>query len=213
MGTRYLTVIIKDNKIRLSQYGQFDGYFESAGEKFVEFVKNRLQKGITDTYTYKTNKIFFEQKVDLLKEVDRDTYKGYEKIFRKLGCKPDNDSKYAIPLDILYPQFSPETGVNILQVINRLRPYDFQCSHERKWYFPVMIDTKCDFIEYAYIIDLDNDKLYMLTSHDFTGTEQETSELVKETFKPLKCWYSTFIPDTPTTKVILDYAKQIELTE
>lgn len=214
MGTRYLTVIIKDNEVKLSQYGQFDGYPEYAGKKFIKFVKETLSN--KDIEIYNTNKNLFNEKVDLLKEADKDTYKNYEKIFNKLGCKHSNDSEYAIPLDILFPQFSPETGVDILNIIRKLTPYDFQKfennRYKQKRHFPVMIDTHCTFIEYAYIIDLDNDKLYMLTGHDFTGSALPTSELVEETFKPLKCWYSTPIQETPTVKVLLDYVQQIKLT-
>ena len=43
MGTRNLTVVIKDNEIKLSQYGQWDGYFSYSGKKFLEFVKGNLQ--------------------------------------------------------------------------------------------------------------------------------------------------------------------------
>ena len=43
MGTRHLTVVIKDNEIKLSQYGQWDGYFIYTGVKFLEFVKGKLQ--------------------------------------------------------------------------------------------------------------------------------------------------------------------------
>ena len=43
MGTKNLTVVIKGNEIKLSQYGQWDGYFIYSGTKFLEFVKGNLQ--------------------------------------------------------------------------------------------------------------------------------------------------------------------------
>ena len=216
MGTRYLIVIIKNNEVKLSQYGQFDGYPECAGKKFIKFVRETLSNKDTERYNIKKN--LFNEKVDLLKEANSGTHKVYDKVFHKLGCTHGNDSEYAIPLDILFPQFSRETGVDILDIIKKLTPHDFQrfedngCGYKQKWHFPVMIDTTCTYIEYAYIIDLDNDRLYMLTSHDFTGPSLSTSELVEETFKPLKCWYNVSIQIAPTVKELLDYMQQIKLT-
>lgn len=66
MGTRNLTVIVKDNKIKLSQYGQWDGYFNGQGENFVTFVREYLQ---TEHGLKK-----FKQKLDFLKEGDDKTY-------------------------------------------------------------------------------------------------------------------------------------------
>ena len=45
MGTRGLTVIVKDNQIKLSNYGQWDSYFDYTGIKFLEFCKeNKIRK-------------------------------------------------------------------------------------------------------------------------------------------------------------------------
>ena len=43
MGTRNLTVIIKDNEIKLSQYGHWDGYFNVEGKKCVNFCREYLK--------------------------------------------------------------------------------------------------------------------------------------------------------------------------
>lgn len=39
MGTRNLTMVVHEGKIKLAHYCQWDGYFDSAGEKILEFLK------------------------------------------------------------------------------------------------------------------------------------------------------------------------------
>lgn len=39
MGTRYLTMVVKDNKTKVAQYGQFDGYLSGAGVAILKFLK------------------------------------------------------------------------------------------------------------------------------------------------------------------------------
>ena len=62
MGTRNLTVIIKDGQIRLSQYCQWDGYFTSAGVEFLQFVKDNLQDKSKRKMKYRIEK--FAEKVE-----------------------------------------------------------------------------------------------------------------------------------------------------
>ena len=68
MGTRHLTVVIKDNEIKLSQYGQWSGYFTYSGTKFLEFVKENLQSKSKKKQKYRI--ATFGEKVELLKQVD-----------------------------------------------------------------------------------------------------------------------------------------------
>ena len=42
MGTRGLTVIIKDGKVKLSQYQQYDSYFSETGVEFIDFCNRVL---------------------------------------------------------------------------------------------------------------------------------------------------------------------------
>ena len=42
MGTRHITVIIKNGKPIVAQYGQWDGYFDGAGVT----IKNAITKNI-----------------------------------------------------------------------------------------------------------------------------------------------------------------------
>ena len=65
MGTRGLIVIVKDNQIKLSNYQQWDSYFDYTGIKFLEFCKDNLNE---------ERKIKnFSEKVDLLQDITNDT--------------------------------------------------------------------------------------------------------------------------------------------
>lgn len=206
MGTRNLTVIIKNNKIRLSQYGQWDGYFDYTGVKFLEFVKEHIQSATGERYSVNLEK--FKDKTNLLADIDSGTLNAYREIYRNYGIeRSKNTGKFAIPLHIFFPTLSRDTGVNILNIIQQLEPYEFT----GKWHFPIMIDTDCSVIEFAYIIDLDNERIYMLTNHEFDGEPLETTELVKNTYKSLNCWYNCKIQDIPTVEEVDMYRKSIHL--
>lgn len=202
MGTRNLTVIIKDNKIRLSQYGQWDGYFDYAGIKFLEFVKNNLQ-GKKDTDMRISD---FASKVDLL----QDTTKAYQKEMLALGnkycCSSSNNNKYMIPFPIMFPQFSRDTGIEILDLIDSFRPFEFGGKK-----FPITIDLDKDgWCEYAYVINLDTKEIYMLTCHEFKGKELDTCELVEDTYN-MKCFYKSSIEDLPSIREIKEQVKALDL--
>lgn len=201
MGTRNLTVIIKDNKIRLSQYGQWDGYFDYTGIRFIEFVKNNLQ-GKKDTDMRISD---FASKVDLLKA----TTKAYLDEILSIGekyCTSAGDKKYVIPFSIMFPQFSRDTGIKILDLINSLRA--FELGNQK---FPVSLDYDKDgWCEYANVINLDTKEIYMLTCHEFKGKELDTCELVKDTYT-MKCFYKSNIVDLPSIKEIKKQVKALGL--
>jgi hypothetical protein len=39
MGTRNVTIIVSDKKVKVAQYGQFDGYYEGLGKKLLETIR------------------------------------------------------------------------------------------------------------------------------------------------------------------------------
>lgn len=186
MGTRNLTIIIKDNKIRLSQYGQWDGYFSYTGVKFLKFVRENLQ-GKSPT-THKDLMERFAEKVDLLKPCS-DKY--YENLMDKVlpFTEWDDNSDYIIPFTTLFPQFSRDTGVEILNVINRLHKFELAGKH-----FPIILENnESGMCEYANVINMDTDEIYMLTVHDFKGEPQTTCELLENFNLGMKCYYKEHI--------------------
>ena len=207
MGTRHLTVVIKDNEIKLSQYGQWDGYFTYSGTKFLEFVKENLQ-----SKSKKRQKYFIEtfgEKVELLKPVDEKTMQEVRVIRDKYGFDNTlNKSQFAIPFDIMFPQFSRDTGVRILDIINRIQPYMFNPNYK----FPVILDfdgVGCT--EFVNVINLDTQEIYMLTSHEFKGVPLPTCELVENVYRHHDCWYKSSIRDIPPIYKIKKYKESIGL--
>lgn len=214
MGTRNLTVIIKDGQIRLSQYGQWDGYFSWTGVKFLEFVRNNLKGRNKKQHKYLMEK--FCEKVNILKEVDKSYYDDLIKLSDKYDTVSSNTSGFAIPFKILLPQFSRDTGVEILNVIQSLTPYEFQGYDKddkpiTKYYFPVTLCKDSGWIEFANIIDLDNEMIYMLTDHEFNSEKLGTTLLIDDTYNGLNCWFKCEISKVPSVKEVEKYKNSIGL--
>ena len=205
MGTRNLTVIISDNEVKLSQYGQWDGYFSYTGEKFINFVREHL-KGNKKTHEYLLK--LFKEKVSTLGGVDQSYINMIKEKHEEFSADNHvkNKSDYAIPLNIMFPQFSRDTGVEILNIIQR----NCEPFYMRGKKFPVYLDKDTSFVEFIYIINLDTDEIYMLTYHEFKGEPLTTCELVDKLFK-MPCWYKSSIATLPTVKQIEKYKISIGL--
>ena len=207
MGTRHLTVVIKDNEIKLSQYGQWDGYFTYSGTKFLEFVKENLQSKSKKKQKYRIET--FGEKIDTLKKVNEKTYQEFITIKDKYGFDNTlNKSQFAIPFDIMFPQFSRDTGVRILDIINRIQPYMFNPNYK----FPVILDfdgVGCT--EFVNVINLDTQEIYMLTTHEFKGVPLPTCELVENVYRHHDCWYKSSKRDINHIYKIKKYKESIGL--
>lgn len=207
MGTRHLTVVIKDNEIKLSQYGQWDGYFTYSGTKFLEFVKENLQSKSKKKQKYRIET--FGEKIDTLKKVDEKTYQEFRAISEKYGFDNTlNKSQFAIPFNIMFPQFSRDTGIRILDIIDKLQPYMFNPNYK----FPVILDfdgVGCT--EFVNVINLDTQEIYMLTTHEFKGVPLPTCELVENVYRHHDCWYKSSIRDIPPIHKIKKYKESIGL--
>ena len=207
MGTRHLTVVIKDNEIKLSQYGQWDGYFTCTGVEFLEFVKENLQSKSKKKQEYRIKT--FSEKIDTLQKVDEKTYQEFIAIKNKYGFDNTlNKSQFAIPFDIMFPQLSRDTGVRILDIINRIQSYMFNSSYK----FPVILDfDRVGCTEFVNVINLDTEESYMLTTHEFKGVPLSTCELVENVYEHHDCWYKSSIKDIPTIAKIKKYKESIGL--
>ena len=207
MGTRHLTVVIKDNEIKLSQYGQWDGSFTYSGTKFLEFVKENLQSKSKKKQKYRIET--FGEKIDTLQKVDEKTYQEFIAIKDKYGFdNTQNKSEFAIPFSIMFPQFSRDTGVEILDIVNRIQPYMFNSSYK----FPVILDFDgVGYTEFVNVINLDTEEIYMLTTHEFKGVPLSTCELVGNVYENHDCWYKSSIRDIPSIAKIKKYKESIGL--
>ena len=206
MGTRHLTVVIKDNEIKLSQYGQWDGYFTYSGTKFLEFVKENLQAKSKKKQKYRLET--FGEKIDTLKKVDEKTYQEFIAIKDKYGFAQDK-SEFVIPFNIMFPQFSRDTGVEILDIIMKIHAYMFNPNYK----FPVILDFDAGIpcTEFVHVINLDTEEIYMLTTHEFKGVPLSTCELVESVYENHDCWYKSSIRDIPPIAKIKKYKESIGL--
>lgn len=189
MGTRHLTVIVKDNKIKLSQYGQWDGYFNGQGENFVKLVREYLQ----NEYSLAQ----FKENIDLLKQVDDKTYDE----LLELSKKAESFQEFSIPFSILLPQFSRDTGTDILRVIAELPTSDFRGKS-----YPIHICDDAEWCEFIYVLNLDTDEVYMLTDWHFnTAYKQQTCDIIEKKYPEYDCWYKEKIENLPDADAIRKY--------
>ena len=208
MGTRHLTVVINDNEIKLSQHGQWDGYFTYSGTKFLEFVKENLQSKSKKKQKYRIET--FGEKIDTLKKVDETTYQEFRAIREKYSFDNTlNKSQFAIPFNIMFPQFSRDTGVEILNIIMKIQAYMFNPNYK----FPVVLefDEGISCTEFIHVINLDTEEIYMLTTHEFKGVPLSTCELVESVYENHDCWYKSSIRDIPPIAKIKKYKESIGL--
>lgn len=189
MGTRHLTVVIKKNKIKLAQYGQWDGYYSGQGITFTNFVREKLSS------EYGLNR--FNENVDLLKNTDDETHKKYVEFWEEMN----KNKEFLLPYACTLPQFSRDTGTEILNIIYNLSACDFNGRS-----YPVYIEEDSSWCEFIYCINLDTNEVYMLTDWEFDPSQvKETCELIKQKYKGFNCWYKSTIKDLPDTDTIQQY--------
>ena len=209
MGTRNFTVIIKDGKIKLSQYGQWDGYFSYTGKKFLEFVKEKLQGTENVEESHGNRMKIFAEKVDLLQPVSPDYLDKVEKAHESMHTE-----EFYIPYKVMFPQFHRDTGVKILNLINSIETIDMlnKENGEGKLKFPVEIDRDYMCAEFINVINMDTDMIYMLTTHEFEGGSQYTTKVINHIENAgFRCWYKSKIVDLPSIEVIQKYKDSIKL--
>lgn len=194
MGTRGLTVIIKDGKVKLSQYQQYDSYFSETGVEFIDFCNRVLNN------PRKTDK--FESKIKRLQHVTKKYMAECDKVLELLNTK-----KYKLGINQLFPQFSRDTGVDILDIIYNLRDYEY---HDEQKY-PIFVDTcEKDFIEYANIINFDTQEIY-LTTANFSLLNPIEFKTVGNLYQQYNCYLKYKFFAIPTVEqAIKDYNKMIK---
>ena len=201
MGTRGLTVITQDGQIKLSNYRQWDSYFEVGGLEFLQFCREKLQE--------KRQIEVFNDKVRLLKDVSKDQ-KFLDKVNNTIQ-EFDSFEDYKVDLRHLFPQFSRDTGIDILYIINEL--YEFEFRNKK---YPVLIDTDLCGIEYINVLDLDNNRALLLREKTDNFKSLPTNSIIKKTFisKGYECFLSYKLGEIPSDiEVTVDYEATIKTTQ
>jgi hypothetical protein len=142
MGTRNLVAVVMNKKVRVAQYGQWDGYLEGQGKTVMEFIKKNRSAA-------KLNK--FRKAVDECKFLSETEA---QKTWTDCGAVGGEDSVTMAVADkhsALYPGLSRDTGAKILDLIRGGTVRGLVDS----------IDFALDslFCEWAYVLDLDKEVL------------------------------------------------------
>jgi hypothetical protein len=106
MGTRNLTMVIKDEKTRIAQYGQWDGYPSGQGKTIMEFLS-------------RYDELAFKFQLDKCQFVDDEKQKEIDAFFKSI-CVNDGwmNMDQSRKFKDKYPFFSRDNGANILNLVN-----------------------------------------------------------------------------------------------
>jgi len=149
MGTRNLTCVVLDGEYRIAQYCQWDGYPEGQGTTVLDFLKNKMDR---------------DRFVSGLKQTNWITDEEHTKLWNEVGADgPDFATMYVVhKFKSLHPQLDRDMGADVLEFVQESDS-------------PVMLQNSVDFAkdglfcEWAYVVDLDNNKLEV-----YSGLGQET---------------------------------------
>lgn len=136
MGTRNLTIVKSKGKVKLAQYGQWDGYPMGQGKVIANFIQNEM------------NLKEFKKYIDALSWASK---KEVKEAWEDCGANPSSDFvdfDTAETFSAIYPQFSRDTGAEILGLI-------------QTGFYPKVVNSlnflkDSLFCEYAYELNLDN---------------------------------------------------------
>ena len=134
MGTRNLTIVKHNDKYKVAQYGQWDGYPSGQGVTVLEFAR---------TLSRINSLLEFTHKVDAVEEASSEYIADIEKRVQQGRLKD---------WALAYPELSRDTCAKILKMIME-RPAGLTLRND--------IEFAADslFCEWAYVIDLDEGTL------------------------------------------------------
>tara|TARA_B100000575_G_scaffold146072_1_gene116579 strand:+ start:928 stop:1500 length:573 start_codon:yes stop_codon:yes gene_type:complete len=141
MGTRHLTIVVKDEKVRVAQYGQWDGYPDYTGKGILNILREELDGIVNglDNCLWVDDGIL-ENMRKHVEEVSKTSIEGDWMTSEQSEVYHD-----------LYPEQHRSTGYKILKMVadSQTPLYlrnSFEFANEPIW------------CEWAYVIDLDSGK-------------------------------------------------------
>lgn len=144
MGTRHVTIVKLNKKIKVAQYGQWDGYLSGQGKQIADFLERvKLDK--------------FKEK---LKNVEPISSKELKSRWVECGADPKSDSVSFNVADTFrgrYPELSRDIGAVVLDLIYAGQVDVVQLYKSYK--------SKESWLEYVYILDLDKETLEIYTGY------------------------------------------------
>ena len=174
MGTRHIIIVHSDNSNRVAQFGQWDGYPEGQGLTVLRFLRDM-------------NRSQFETNVRQVKSLTADEV-GLKWV--DAGADPDSNfvnMEISKRFERMYPQLHRDCGAKVLQLIHD-QPAGLELF--------LQIDFVGDglFCEYAYVIDLDTNKLEVYRGFNRTPLDENerfASFQEKDSkYTPVKFWHA-----------------------
>lgn len=137
MGTRNLTIVISEEKTKIAQYGQWDGYPSGQGKTALSFLR-------------KVDERAFKYQLDKCRFVDDGKQKEIDAFLRSIGCNDEwMNMDQARQFKTKYPLFSRDNAANILNMVN-------DSEQDIIWlYDETAFANDSLMCEWAYVIDLD----------------------------------------------------------
>ena len=167
MGTRNLTIVKLDGKVRVAQYCQWDGYPTGQGATIADFLQNDLDLRKFKAKVAKLTWLSVEEVHGLWKSVGADD-SGFVnmEVSNKFSAK--------------YPELHRDTGAKVLSLI--------QSGKATALHNEISFLKDGLFCEYAYEIDLDKKIVKVIAGRDiFTYTfKQFTASAMEKLEKELK---------------------------
>jgi len=165
MGTRNLVMVTSKGKIKVAQYGQWDGYPTGQGAVIAKFLQDELDLRK------------FKKHVDALEFADS---KFIESTWKDCGADDSGFVTFEIGdlHGIIYPEFSRDTGAEILGLI-------------QTGLFP-LAQNEIEFLEeglyceYAYDINLDKKTVTIYTGGKKKYTELKFKDFTVDKMKQIE---------------------------
>jgi hypothetical protein len=188
MGTRNLTMVIKDEQVKIAQYGQWDGYPGGQGKTALEF----LMKADLRAFGYQLDKCKF---------IDAEKQKEINDWFKSIGVTNGwMDMEQARQFKNKYPFLSRDNGAKILNIVN-----DFEGD-------VIWLHDESSFVndslynEWTYVIDLDKNTFEVYTGYNTKPLhkhERFYKETPKDGYYPVKNVAIYHIDDLPSVEEFL----------
>jgi hypothetical protein len=145
MGTRNLTIVIYQEKTRIAQYAQWDGYPSGQGATILDFLKKHKTPSKMKA---------FKEKLLQVKFVDEIKQKEIDAFFQSIGTENGwMDMEQANKYHAKYPLHSRDNGAQTLEMIMNTKEDDLWLHDSTSFAADSL------FCEYAYVIDLDKNNL------------------------------------------------------
>ena len=139
MGTRHLTMVILDGKVKVAQYGQWDGYPEGQGKNVVNFILHGMKELEFKNNT--RNSVFI---------TDDELNKRWKEITQRTDGMANLEE--ADKFKAKYPQLYRDMGSGVLKFIQESRD-TVELQDKSKFAADSL------FCEFAYVLDMDNNIL------------------------------------------------------